>query len=159
MSLRYINARINFNDYCTKLCLVYYLLLRSLLPRLRMGTSTIIASDTSSSSTSVSLPSPCTVAVLSLAVLQLRLLWPSCLHHEFEQFVFFFRCLSCLRMRVVFRRPLFLEMRGRRQLGPSLRLRTITRCIEAWYVYWYVDKVNGSLNRVYRPSLRALVAY
>ena len=38
---------------------------------------------------------------------------------------------SCLRIRVVFGRPLFFEIRGGRQPGPGSRSRTITGCIEA----------------------------
>jgi hypothetical protein len=53
--------------------LYLFFLLRSLLPHLRIGTSTIIASDTSSASTSGLLASPCSEAMLSLAVLQLMI--------------------------------------------------------------------------------------
>ena len=66
-------ARINFNE--SKIVSIYSLLLRSLLLRRRIGTSTTIASASASASASVSLLSSlCVKTLLSLAVLQLRLL-------------------------------------------------------------------------------------
>jgi hypothetical protein len=65
-------ARINSNE--SKIVFIYSLLLRSLLPRRRIGTSTTLASASTSTCTSVSMSTPCAKALLSLAVLQLRLL-------------------------------------------------------------------------------------
>ena len=65
MSPRGTKARINSND-SNKIVSIYSLLLRSLLPRRRIGTSTTLASASASTSTSVSLSTPCAKALLSL---------------------------------------------------------------------------------------------
>lgn len=52
---------------------------------------------------------------------------------------------------VVFGQPLFFNIRGARQLGPSLGSRTATGYIDVESVQWSIDKVN-------MLSLRALAA-
>jgi hypothetical protein len=65
-------AQVNSNE--SKIVSIYTLLLCSLLPYRRISTSTTLAFASSSASTSVSLSTPYIKALLSLAVLQLRLL-------------------------------------------------------------------------------------
>jgi hypothetical protein len=72
VNLRWPNARITFNN--SKTVSIYSILLHSLLPRLRIGTSTTITSTADTTSVLVSLSSLCARTLLSLAVLQLRFL-------------------------------------------------------------------------------------